>query len=161
MRHYTKLIRAWGDTKILGLKLLTIFSIFIIGSNASASSKPMIVNCSIFNNGFKEIPIESEGFKKIALNDISMSPEGNHLLKKVGNYEFWLGTYAVILDPKPLKVTDFKIEIRNINTGVTNQVVNSKTEFGLSAAINMVKYSKENPYWPIAELSFECRKDMS
>ena len=148
-------------TKKTALNLLIFLAISIITNNSYAAAKPMVINCSIFNNGLKDISIESESFEKITLAGISLSPKGNHLLQKAGNYEFWVSTYAAILDPKPIRVTDFKIEIRNAATGITTQAVNTKTELGLYAALNMVKYSKENPFFPIAELSFECREDMS
>ncbi len=165
-RFFPIALKTFNATKLIVKKASLSLLLLGIANSSQGHDKPpinraMVVNCSISNQGFDEIDFEYKIFEKIYLIDISTRTGGNHLIKSTPIYDFWVSTYAAILDPKPIKVTDFKIEIRDKKTKIAYQAINHQTGDGLSASVSAVKYSKQNPQWPIAELSFECREDMS
>lgn len=152
------------NTRKIVLSLFSMFLFSTLTSNALATQKtpkPMIVNCSISNQGFKDIDFEYKVFEKINLYDVSTRGGGNHLVKSTEKFDFWVSTFVADISSKIPKVTDFKVEIRNKDSSLAYQAINHATGDGLLSHLSLVKYSKENIYWPVAEIIFKCKEDMN
>lgn len=86
---------------------------------------PMTIECTIFAEKFPGVKDTSINDLKVTLAGENSTREGQQLVYKLGNYEFWVTAGESLLNSKRTEIYSYNAEIRNMDTLIVSQAKSS------------------------------------
>lgn len=81
---------------------------------------PLTLRCAIFAKGFPGIyDTNSYPPKEVTLRNVFGLPDGEKLVDRMGDFEFWVSTDRTISGRGRIEILSYNLELRNMKNGVS------------------------------------------